>query len=100
MDIAAKTLSRWSEIQDYAKPGWLFRGQRSAEWKLKTSLELCYKLQGVLPEHRSRVELELLREFKRTYHQYTCHVPQPESVVELLSVMRQHGAPTRLLDFT
>ena len=100
MEIAAKTLTRWSEIQAYAKPGWLFRGQRSAEWTLKTSLELCYERQGVSGAHRSRVESELLREFKRTYHQYTNHVPQLDSVVEWLSVMRHHGAPTRLLDFT
>jgi FRG domain len=46
------------------------------------------------------VEKELFREFRRAYHDYAAHPPKPESVLEWLSLMQHHGAPTRLLDFT
>jgi hypothetical protein len=46
------------------------------------------------------VEKELLREFKRAYQQYSSHVPSDSCTLEWLSLMRHHGAPTRLLDFS
>jgi hypothetical protein len=81
------------------KHGWLYRGQRGADWSLQTSLERCDR-QGIPAARRVSVELELSREFRRAYHQYALHVPRPESVLEWSSVMQHHGAPTRLLDFT
>jgi hypothetical protein len=46
------------------------------------------------------LEQRLIREFKRTYHHYSDHVPLAESTLEWLALMQHHGAPTRLLDFT
>ena len=42
----------------------------------------------------------MVREFRRTYHQYAQHVPAPENALEWLALMQHHGAPTRMLDFT
>jgi hypothetical protein len=84
----------------YMGHDWLFRGQRSHSWELETSLERCCNRQKISPQHRSRIEQELFREFRRTYQQYSQHIPDLDSAIEWLSLMQHHGAPTRLLDFT
>jgi FRG domain-containing protein len=93
-------LNSWDEIHAHARPGWVYRGQRSSEWDLSTSLERCCAREGIFGEERYRLEQELLRDFRRAYHNYSQHVPSVESVVEWLSLMQHHGAPTRLLDCT
>jgi hypothetical protein len=98
-----KILASWDEIHDYARrerSDWLYRGQKVAAWNLQTSIERCCDRQGVAAAKRAAVEAELLREFRRAYHQYAQHVPQPDAALEWLSLMQHHGAPSRLLDFT
>jgi FRG domain-containing protein len=51
-------------------------------------------------EDRSRLESELLRDFRRAYHHYSQHIPAPDAIIEWISLMQHHGAPTRLLDCT
>ena len=94
------SLRSWSEIHGHAKNGWLYRGQRDASWVLQTSLERCCDRQRFLPDQRVVIENELSREFRRGYHQYASHVPGVGALLEWLSLMQHHGAPTRLLDFT
>jgi hypothetical protein len=95
------TVSSWDEIHAYAsKRGWLFRGERTTEWQLKTSLERCCDRLSVQPKMRRTIEGRIIREFRRAYHQFSARVPDRESIVEWLSIMQHHGAPTRLLDFT
>lgn len=94
------TLRSWSDIHGHAKNGWLYRGQRDASWDLQTSLERCCDRQGFAANQRPIIETELSREFRRGYHQYAEHVPGAGAVLEWLSLMQHHGAPTRLLDFT
>jgi hypothetical protein len=100
MKISTETLRTWDGIRQYARPGWIFRGQRSEAWTLKTSLERCFDRNEIPLERRRDVELDLLREFRRAYHQYARRVPKPSDAIEWLSLMQHHGAPTRLLDFT
>lgn len=98
MAIKTITLKRWDQIHRYVRPRWLYRGQRSSRWRLETSLERCCKQLKVRPEARRDFENALFREFRRTYHQYSTHLPERAAVVEWLSLMQHHGAPTRLLD--
>jgi len=100
MDVRTRTLASWDEIAAYRRYGWLFRGQSDASLRLGTSLELCFDRHRIPTEARSLVEKELLREFKRAYQQYSPHEPADQSTLEWLSLMRHHGAPTRLLDFS
>lgn len=100
MGFASVIVKEWDEIQNLARRGWLYRGQRSASWPIQTSLERYCDRQGVSGPERPRIEAELFREFRRTYHHYADHVPDPSSVLEWMSLMQHHGAPTRLLDFT
>jgi hypothetical protein len=47
------------------------------------------------------VEIQLILEFIRHYHLYTSESPpRPGDTLDWLAVMRHHGAPTRLVDFT
>jgi hypothetical protein len=86
------TLSSWEELHKFAsRRGWLFRGERTTAWQLKTSLERCCD---------RTIEGRIIREFRRAYHQFSPQVPERESTVEWLSIMQHHGAPSRLLDFT
>ena len=78
----------------------MYRGQKSKDWPLKTSLERCCERERIKPKDRSYLETELLRDFRRAYYQYAQHIPASESVIEWISLMQHHGAPTRLLDFT
>ena len=100
MAFASTVLESWNDIHRHAKHGWLFRGHSSADYELSTSLERCCDGNGVAPDERVNVERELFREFRRAYHQYASHVPEPDAVLEWLSLMQHHGAPTRFLDCT
>jgi len=94
------TLAKWDEIHVYGRRGWLFRGEGSAARQLKTSLERCCDRLAVRPGLRRTIEDRIIREFRRAYHQFAHHVPDRQAIVEWLSIMQHHGAPTRLLDFT
>ncbi len=99
MEFETVRIEHWKEISDYVWTDWLYRGQRSADWKLKTSIERSCERRDVAPERRREHEDALFREFRRSYHQYGGHIPSATAVVEWLSLMQHHGAPTRLLDF-
>jgi hypothetical protein len=100
MAIKTVVLGAWDDIHPHAKRGWLFRGQRSANWELSTSFDRSCDRRHISHDKRRDVEKRLFREFRRTYHLYAQHIPDLRAVVEWLSLMQHHGAPTRLLDFT
>jgi hypothetical protein len=100
MDVRTETLTSWEQIASFRRHGWIFRGQSDASRLLRTSLEICFDRQQIPTAFRTVVEKELLREFKRAYQQYSLHVPSDQCTLEWLSLMRHHGAPTRLLDFS
>ena len=98
--VTTVTLASWSQIHNYARRGWLYRGQRVLAWPLKTSLERCFDRLDVPAKNVHATERRIIREFRRAYHQFAHHVPHPDSTIEWLAIMQHHGAPTRLVDFT
>jgi hypothetical protein len=83
------------------KDKWVFRGQKKAEWNLKTSLDRACELFGVEKgPNRTKIERSMIREFQRRLHHYTANVPNEDNIVEWMAFMQHHLAPTRLLDFT
>ncbi|HBJ85594.1 MAG TPA: hypothetical protein DDZ88_17300 [Verrucomicrobiales bacterium] len=95
------TLANWEQIHEYAnRPGWIFRGHQKEGWELQTSIERCCNRHQIPPNERRATEDRIFREFRRIYHQYALHLPGRGAIVEWLSLMQHHGAPTRLLDFT
>jgi hypothetical protein len=95
---------RWHES---LKGKWGFRGQRSSEWFLHSSLDRAVEVAGGGPnfsfvthvDHRAAEELLLFR-FKQQAHQYLRHLPDNHDRVSWLALMQHHGVPTRLLDWT
>lgn len=79
---------------------WIFRGEGSADYDLSPSLERLFDDFGYEgAEQRTLLEKQLVREFRRKRHVYDA-AGAPEHGLELLALMRHHGAPTRLLDWT
>ena len=73
-------------------PLW-FRGHRDETWKLETTL----KRQGIEPER----EPQLLNRFRQNAVNYLgSQRPGDTSTWDWVFLMRHHGAPTRLLDWT
>jgi len=75
--------------------GWVFRGQRDANWELVTNLQRPGL--RLLPEQAER---EFHREFTHGAHNYLSANEMPQTMLEWLALMQHHGTPTRLLDWT
>jgi hypothetical protein len=67
---------------------------------LTTSLERACNAFGIDLNRAKYVEANLAREFQRRYHLYATQVPAKDDILEWLTLMQHHGAPTRLLDWT
>lgn len=97
-EIRTVNVKSWADLvqQLDALSNCVFRGQRSAEWDLRTTLDRHS------PGHQARFlsEAELLREFRRRAHNYVSAHEMPSTTGEWLALMQHHGAPTRLLDVT
>jgi len=95
----------WRELLDqyeeFKEGWWCFRGDGSSPRTLKTSLERAAvdrwgRQWSELPE----IEEGLLRRFRREAHLYLSTEPAEGDRIGWLALMRHHGAPTRLLDWS
>jgi hypothetical protein len=112
-ELAEKTVSGWEEFVSFAKdmsfgyplkPMFAFRGHTDATWTLRPRL---IRLAGDLgldnPAKVIRLEQAALDEFKA---QAYLHLPGldlsagSQNILTWWGLMQQHGAPTRLLDWT
>ncbi len=89
------------EYRQFKVGQWCFRGDRTRPDGFKTSLERVAihrwnRPWSELPE----IERGLLRRFKREAHLYLTQEPAQDDTIGWLALMRHHGAPTRLLDWT
>ena len=101
----AEYVHEWRDLLDrydaFQSGKWCFRGDRRHEHGLKTSLErAAIDRWGCEWSEMPDIEEGLLRRFKREAHLYLTHEPAEGDKIGWFSLMRHHGAPTRLLDWT
>lgn len=98
-------IKSWRELLDryeeFKEGRWCFRGDRCRTLQFKTSLERAAvdrwgRNWSELPD----IEAGLLRRFRREAHLYLSSEPEEGDRIGWLSLMRHHGAPTRLLDWS
>ena len=97
-------IGSWEEYQsmisDSPYQHWAFRGQRDASAPLFSLLSRYFMSFNVDPRAWREQEERILRIFKRKSVHFLDNVPDREDDFEWLALMQDHGAPTRLLDFT
>jgi hypothetical protein len=97
-------LQSWEEylslITDSPYQHWAFRGQKDASSPLFSGLSRYLMTFRVNPRAWPEQEERILRIFKRKAIHFLDNVPQQNDDFEWLALMQDHGAPTRLLDFT
>src|ERR1044071_5792147 len=97
-------LQSWDEylsiISHSPYQNWAFRGQRDASAPLFSALSRYFMAFRVNPRAWPEQEERILRIFKRKAIHFMDNVPDREDDFEWLALMQDHGAPTRLLDFT
>jgi hypothetical protein len=79
---------------------WAFRGQANAAWALDHSLD---RLQAATVQGYGQIrntEQSLESDFRRSAHHYLAMPPPKDERIEWLALMRHHGVPSRLLDWT
>lgn len=92
-----------SELMDFLggyqfrQDQWIFRGQPDADMPLQTTLE---RFAAEVVDAPNPVERYIDRAFRRHAHHYTSDLPDAADSLEWLALMRHHGAPSRLLDFS
>jgi len=97
-------LESWDEylsiISDSPYQNWAFRGQRDASLPLFSAVSRYFISFHVDPRAWRDQEERILRIFKRKAIHFLDDVPDRSDDFEWLALMQDHGAPTRLLDFT
>lgn len=84
-----------------SRPDWLFRGIRDAAFPLDSTLERTLLGRFELSLRFADFwEAALLRDFQRYTYDLEGDRPGEDQVDEWWALMRHHGAPTRLLDWT
>jgi hypothetical protein len=86
------------DIVSSHKGQWVYRGQKK-DWQLQPSLERYIIDWGCDIAFAPKIEQQMIRDFQRRY-------PDPadttihKDTLYCLAMMRHHGAPTRLMDWT
>jgi hypothetical protein len=102
--MTSESIRNWRDLLDrygdFKSGQWCFRGDRAGRG-LKTSLERAtIDRWGRDWSEMPDIENGLLRRFKREAHLYVAREPDEDDTIGWLALMRHHGAPTRLHDWT
>ena len=99
---AVVRVTKWEDARQIGQSlqRWLFRGQTNAEWTLKSSLERAFESRGISITRTDPIEEMMLMDFKSSAHLFSMNLPEDEDTIAWLTLIRHHGGPTRLLDFT
>jgi len=102
IQTAVVRVSDWEDALRIGKSlrRWLFRGQEKAEWSLKSSIERAFESRGIPITRTDPIEELILIDFKSAAHLFSASVPRDSDTIAWLALLRHHGGPTRLLDFT
>jgi hypothetical protein len=97
-------LNSWADFLSVAAESpyhnWAFRGQRDASLPLFSVLSRHLSTYKIDPRAWMDQEERILRIFKRKAIHFLSHIPDRDDDFQWLALMQDHGAPTRLLDFT
>jgi hypothetical protein len=97
-------LNSWGDFLSLAAESpyhnWAFRGQRDATMPLFSALSRYLLTYRIDPRAWTDQEERILRIFKRKAAHFLAHAPDRDDDFQWLALMQDHGAPTRLLDFT
>lgn len=102
IQTAVIRVSDWEDARRIRKSlrRWLFRGQKKTDWLLKSSLERAFESRKIPISRTDPIEEMILMDFKSSAHLFSSSVPKDEDTIAWLTLIRHHGGPTRLLDFT
>lgn len=100
--IEEHSFNNWADVKKFASnlTGWSFRGQRTANWDLMSSLERAIQLQGWPRNLITLFENMIIRSFQRRAYQYASDTPPQNELLEWLALLQHYGGSTRLVDFT
>lgn len=95
-------VENWSDAVSIAKnlDRWLFRGQKCADWSLKTSVERAFEFRNLDLKYLTTFEQISLIDFKKIAHNFSEKIPGDDDLISWLALIQHYGGPTRLLDFT
>lgn len=112
MRIEVRDVGCWKDFEDFheslltgrdpAKVMWVFRGQADFSWELKTALDRAADDFSLNREDLPLIEEGMVREFQRRVGTSRADIDLParSNILAWLALMRHHGAPTRLLDWS
>lgn len=87
-------------VSSDAFSNWAFRGQADASWRLWPTITRELMNRSVRPEYWINQEHRIIWIFQRKSANYLGRIPEITDIFQWLALMQDHGAPTRLLDFT
>lgn len=104
----------WQEFKDWfwalSAGGWVFRGQREADWEISSSLERSIpaslrdsddpKIRELIGNFLEAAEGPVFDKFTGRLDQYVGAEEGTDSILGKMALMQHHGVPTRLIDFT